>query len=58
MIGDTHYDGEAARKAGIPFIGVFCGGSSQRQLLEAGAIAIYKDPADLLTHYYTSPIAK
>jgi HAD superfamily hydrolase (TIGR01549 family) len=56
VIGDTHFDGEAARKAGIPFIGVLCGGSSERQLRDAGAIAIYKDPADLLIHYATSPI--
>ena len=58
VIGDTHFDGEAARKAGIPFIGVLCGGSSQRQLTDAGAIAIYKDPADLLIHYATSPICQ
>ena len=45
VIGDTHFDGEAARKAGIPFIGVLCGGSSERQLTDAGAIAIYKDPS-------------
>jgi beta-phosphoglucomutase-like phosphatase (HAD superfamily) len=30
VIGDTHYDGEAARKAGIPFIGVLCGGSETK----------------------------
>lgn len=58
VIGDTHFDGEAARKAGIPFIGVLCGGSSERQLTDAGAIAVYKDPADLLIHYATSPICQ
>ena len=58
IVGDTHYDGEAARRAGIPFIGVLCGGSSELQLREAGAVAIYKDPADLLAHYSTSPICQ
>jgi HAD superfamily hydrolase (TIGR01509 family) len=58
VIGDTHYDGEAANKAGIPFIGVLCGGSSERQLREAGAVAIYKDPADLLIRYSASPICQ
>ena len=58
VIGDTHFDGEAARKAEIPFIGVLCGGSSERQLTDAGAIAIYKDPADLLINYATSPICQ
>ena len=65
---DTNKDGQlddqereaakAARKAEIPFIGVLCGGSSQRQLTDAGAIAVYKDPADLLIHYATSPICQ
>jgi phosphoglycolate phosphatase-like HAD superfamily hydrolase len=54
----THFDGEAARKAGIPFIGVLCGGSSERQLTDAGALAIYKNPAHLLIHYATSPICQ
>jgi beta-phosphoglucomutase-like phosphatase (HAD superfamily) len=58
VIDDTHFDGQAARKAGIPFIGFLCGGSSERQLTDAGAIAIYKDPADLLIHYATSPICQ
>jgi HAD superfamily hydrolase (TIGR01509 family) len=58
VIGDTHFDGEAARKAGIPFIGVLCGGSSERRLTDAGAIAVYKDPADLLIRYATSPICQ
>jgi HAD superfamily hydrolase (TIGR01509 family) len=58
VIGDTLFDGEAARKAKISFIGVLCGGSSAQQLAEAGAIAIYKDPADLLTQYATSPICQ
>jgi len=58
VIGDTRFDGEAARKAGISFIGVLCGASSERQLTDAGAIAVYEDPADLLAHYATSPICQ
>src|SRR3954465_6853410 len=30
VVGDSRYDGEAAREAGMPFIGVLCGGSSER----------------------------
>jgi HAD superfamily hydrolase (TIGR01509 family) len=55
VIGDTRFDGEAARKAGMRFIGVLCGGSSERELKAAGAVAIYKDPEDLLmnlTRFY------
>ena len=50
VIGDTKYDGEAARAADIPFLGLLCGGSSEEDLDRSGAIAIYRDPADLLIH--------
>jgi len=55
MIGDTPYDIEAARKAGFGTIAFRCGGWSDSDL--AGAIAIYNDPADLLAHYDSSPLA-
>jgi HAD superfamily hydrolase (TIGR01549 family) len=51
VIGDTKYDGEAAHRAGIPFVGLLCGGSTKQELERSGAIAIYRDPADLLTHW-------
>src|SRR4051794_22706531 len=51
VVGDTKYDGDAAREAGIPFVGLLCGGSSRQELEDSGAIAIYRDPADLLTHW-------
>ena len=50
VIGDTKYDGEAARAADIPFLGLLCGGSSKEDLRRSGAIAIYRNPADLLIH--------
>jgi HAD superfamily hydrolase (TIGR01549 family) len=53
VIGDTKYDGEAARSAGIPFIGVLCGGFAKEELHRAGAVAIYDDPADLLLNWQT-----
>jgi phosphoglycolate phosphatase-like HAD superfamily hydrolase len=48
VIGDTKYDGEAARAAEIPFLGLLCEGSSKEELERSGAIAIYRDPTDLL----------
>jgi HAD superfamily hydrolase (TIGR01549 family) len=51
VVGDTKYDGEAARRAGIPFVGLLCGGSTKHELERSGAIAIYRDPADLLTQW-------
>ena len=47
-VGDTPYDAEAAGKAGIRTVGVLCGGFAENLLREAGSIAIYRDPADLL----------
>jgi HAD superfamily hydrolase (TIGR01509 family) len=49
MLGDTPYDVEAARRAGVRIIGVRCGGWSADEL--RGAAEIYADPADLLRHY-------
>jgi HAD superfamily hydrolase (TIGR01509 family) len=55
MLGDTPYDIEAAKKVGVDVIAFRSGGFSDEQL--QGAIAIYDDPADLLRHYETSPLA-
>lgn len=55
VIGDTPYDIEAARKAGLRTIAVRCGGFPEETL--QGAIAIYDDPADLLAQLDESPIA-
>lgn len=48
MVGDTPYDIEAARKAGVLMVALRCGGWSDKDL--AGAVAIYDNPADLLAH--------
>jgi HAD superfamily hydrolase (TIGR01509 family) len=58
VIGDTPYDAEAAGKAGLRTIGVLCGGFPEADLRAAGCIAIYRDPADLLARYDTSPLAE
>ncbi|MEA2903336.1 MAG: hypothetical protein QOI12_723 [Alphaproteobacteria bacterium] len=53
VVGDSRYDGEAALKAGIAFVAVLCGGSPEPELKQAGAVAIYKDPEDLLLNWNT-----
>jgi HAD superfamily hydrolase (TIGR01549 family) len=50
MVGDAVWDVEAANAQGIPTIGLLCGGYGRQELLDAGAIAVYADPADLLAH--------
>ncbi|HXG90610.1 MAG TPA: HAD family hydrolase [Vicinamibacterales bacterium] len=48
MVGDTPYDIEAARRAGVPTIAFRSGGWPDADL--AGAIAIFDGPWDLLAH--------
>ncbi|MDR9900031.1 HAD hydrolase-like protein [Aetokthonos hydrillicola Thurmond2011] len=56
MLGDTPYDIEAAKKAGVGTIVFRCGGYSDAEL--EGAIAIYDDPAALVEQYDRSPFVK
>lgn len=56
MLGDTPYDIEAARRAQVACIAVCCGGWRRTAL--AGADAVYQDPADLLAHFASSPLAR
>jgi HAD superfamily hydrolase (TIGR01549 family) len=57
VIGDTPYDAEAASKAGVRTIGLLSGGWTAEELTQAGCIATYRDAADLLAQYDTSPLA-
>lgn len=56
-VGDTPYDIEAAKKIELRIVGVLCGGFPEDLLRAEGAVAIYRDPADLLERYYQSPLA-
>ena len=58
VIGDTPYDAEAARGAGLATIGLLCGGFTERALRDAGCVAVYRDPQHLLEAYDESPLAK
>ncbi|WP_052640235.1 HAD family hydrolase [Zavarzinella formosa] len=53
MLGDTPYDVEAARKAGMAAIALRCGGWDDARLK---ADAVYDDPADLSAHLEGSPL--
>lgn len=58
VIGDTPYDAEAARAAGLSTIGFLCGGFTEQSLRQAGCIAVYRDAQHLLESYDESPLAK
>ena len=57
MVGDSTWDIEAAKRAGIESIGLLCGGFSEAELLEAGAVAVFADPAELLEQLDETPLA-
>ena len=58
VVGDTPYDAAAAAEANLKSIGLLCGGRTEPQLRQAGCIAVYRDPADLLARYEESPLVQ
>lgn len=57
-LGDTPWDIEAAKKAGVATVAVQSGGWTREQLEQAGAIAVYVDVSDLLRNFEQSPFAR
>lgn len=53
LIGDTPYDVQAGRRAGVAVIALRCGGWSDGAL--DGAIEVFDDPADVLRNWMQTP---
>lgn len=58
FVGDSVWDAAACTGAGVTFIGLTCGGTSAQELLEAGAVEVWRDPADLLANLKQSAIGE
>jgi HAD superfamily hydrolase (TIGR01509 family) len=58
FVGDAVWDGEAAKRAGVTFVGLTCGGTPELQLREAGAVEVWRDPAELLENLEASAIGR
>ena len=56
FVGDTVWDVRAAARAGVECIGVQSGGIDPASLQDEGAVAVYRNPRDLLDHLDVSPI--
>jgi HAD superfamily hydrolase (TIGR01509 family) len=56
FVGDAVWDVQASGKAGLRCVGLESGGTSAAELLEAGAVATYRDAADLLARFAGSPL--
>lgn len=57
MIGDTPWDVESARGAGVPTLAVMTGGFSDSELRDAGAVAVYESVAELCARLDETPLA-
>jgi HAD superfamily hydrolase (TIGR01509 family) len=57
VVGDSVWDVEAAKNAGMPAIAVRSGGFGDEELREAGAIALFDTPGDLAAALDDTPLA-
>jgi HAD superfamily hydrolase (TIGR01509 family) len=57
MIGDSVWDCQAAKRAGIETIGVLTGGFSEEELEDAGAVAVFRSLPDLTEGLDTTSLA-
>ena len=51
MVGDSVWDVKAGARGGIPVIGLRCGGFPDEELTEAGAVALFDNPQDLIDRF-------
>jgi HAD superfamily hydrolase (TIGR01549 family) len=57
MVGDSTWDCEASKRAGLDTIAVLTGGFSKAELLEAGALAVYSSITELRESLDETPLA-
>ncbi|MDX6477740.1 MAG: hypothetical protein QOG29_327 [Gaiellaceae bacterium] len=58
MLGDTPWDVEAARKAGIETVCLMTGGFSEQELRDAGAVAVFESIGDLRDRLDETPLGR
>jgi HAD superfamily hydrolase (TIGR01509 family) len=57
MVGDSTWDVEAAKRAGVPTLAVMTGGFSVQELLDAGAERVFDSPGELCRELADTPLA-
>ena len=57
MVGDSTWDCEAAKRAGLKTIAVLTGGFSETELRDAGALVVYSSITDLRESIDETPLA-
>jgi HAD superfamily hydrolase (TIGR01549 family) len=58
MIGDSTWDCEAAKRAGVPTVAVLTGGFSAAELREAGAACVFESVEKLRADIETTPLSR
>jgi HAD superfamily hydrolase (TIGR01509 family) len=58
MLGDSTWDCEAAKRAGVASIALLTGGYADEELREAGAVAIFESIAELRERLDETPLAR
>ncbi|MEZ5102417.1 MAG: hypothetical protein R3C15_21970 [Thermoleophilia bacterium] len=56
LVGDTTWDCLAARRAGVPAIGLQSGGFADCELREAGAASVFADARELVERLAEMPL--
>ncbi len=56
MVGDSTWDCESAKRAGLATIGVLMGGFSERELLDAGAACVFESLVELRRNVARTPL--
>ena len=56
LVGDSIWDIEAAKRAGVPTLGVLTGGYSEAELLDAGAQAVFESIRELVDRLGGTPL--
>jgi HAD superfamily hydrolase (TIGR01509 family) len=56
LVGDSTWDCEAARRAGVESVGVLTGGFSDQELREAGAAAVFSSIQELRERLSSTPL--
>jgi HAD superfamily hydrolase (TIGR01509 family) len=54
FVGDAVWDVQACQRAGVACVGVLSGGISAAELLDAGAVRVYRDAAEILAAFPAS----
>src|SRR5256714_8742195 len=56
MLGDTPWDCEAAKRAGVETVALLTGGFAEQELTEAGAVAVFESIPALLDRIEETPL--